>query len=217
MVNRTLILKKSIIGIMLLSLITIVMVISSSAKGDNPDEIVLNLSFEEPTITEWNISNITYHNVTMNNTYTIGGIGLPLLPMKPLRILLPQNGTFESINITYAGNTSLGNGYNVTLGTNESESQQNESKYNTSKPYPTLLYNNSRIDYFRGYSILSFSLHPVYYIGDTGEIYYYKNMTVIINTIENNSVNSYFRGLEKDEKRMQHVFIFILILPLLIT
>ncbi|MDH7507254.1 MAG: hypothetical protein QHH15_05665 [Candidatus Thermoplasmatota archaeon] len=87
-----------------------------SVKGDVEDEIVLNFCFQEPIITEVNISNSTYHNVTMNGTYTVGGLGLPMLPVKSLKVLLPQKGVLESINVTYEDNTSLGFSYTVMLG-----------------------------------------------------------------------------------------------------
>ncbi|MDH7507255.1 MAG: C25 family cysteine peptidase [Candidatus Thermoplasmatota archaeon] len=44
-----------------------------------------------------------------------------------------------------------------------------------------------------------FNLYPVYYIGITGEIYYYKNMTVTIKTNNTGSANPLFRGLLQDE------------------
>ena len=87
-----------------------------SAEATGEDEIILDFSFQEPVITEVNMSNTTYHKVTMNETYTLDYNGTPILPVKPLKVLLPQNGTLESINITYEGNTSLGDGYNVILG-----------------------------------------------------------------------------------------------------
>jgi hypothetical protein len=204
--NMKLFYRKNCIGaIVLISIFLIITILSSSAKAEKPDDIVLNLSFDEPVITEWNVSNITYHNVTMNNTYSSYYKLYPILPVKYLRVLLPQNGTLNSINITYSDNTSLGTGYNVSHGTNKSEQQKNESNYNISNPYPENYFNNSRVDNFRGYAILSFELHPVFYIADSGEIFYYKNMTATITTVENESVNKFFRGLDKDEKAMQQI------------
>ena len=97
----------------------------------------------------------------------------------------------------------MGNGYNVSHGKNESEQKGNGSFFNTSKPYPTVYFNNTRIDEFRGYKILTFVLHPVYYIKDTGEIFYYKNITVTIKTNYSSYVSPLFRGLSNDEEIMK--------------
>jgi len=176
------------------------------AEGGSEGDIVLSFSFQEPLITEENISNITYHIVRMNETYPQYSIGYPLLPVKPLKILLPQKGVIESISITYSGNTSLGEGYNIQIGTDLNNSEiQNESgsDYNSSIPYPTEPYSNMGVFDFRGYTILVFNLHPIYYIGMTGEIYYYKNMTIIISTNQSGSISPLFRGLVSDETIMK--------------
>jgi hypothetical protein len=153
--------KKICLGIIILiSILTILTLFTLSVKGDSANEIELNYSFNEPVITDWNVSNVTYHNVTMNETATIGDVGLPLLPVKQLYILLPQKGIVESVNVTYSNNISLGNGYNVTpdgLLKNQSEEQQNpynESLFNSSRPYPIQLFKVIGVGHYRGYAIL---------------------------------------------------------------
>jgi hypothetical protein len=193
--------------LIIMSILVAVVFGSTSAEASGEDEIVLNFSFQEPEITVVNISNTTHHRVTIQGSPTIGGIGLPLLPIKPLKVLFPQKGMLESINVTYEGNTSLGDGYKVLLG-NESSNlsgQQNESNFDTSIPYPTGLFYNGGTHYLRGYSILVFNLYPVHFIGNTGEIYYYKNMTVTITTKGTGSVHPLFRGFERDEILMKQI------------
>ena len=197
--------------LIILSTLSIVLIQPISAETAPEDEIQLDFSFQEPVITEVNISNTTYHEVTMNETEARSGKGLPTLPFKPLKILLPQKGVLASINVTYEGNTSLGDGYNVFIGNgsvNRSvhfHNMTNVSNFNTSIPYPTKPFRNLGISYFRGYSILLLNLYPVYYIGDTGEIYYYNNMSVTITTNNNGSVNPFFRNLTKDEMMMKQM------------
>jgi len=201
--------KKICLGaIIIISGLAIATVFTISAKGDS---IELNFSFDEPEITEWDISNTTYNNVTMNETDIIGDTGVPMLPVKTLSILLPQKGIVVSINLTYSTNVSLGNSYNVTPGgllTNLSEVNQppyNESLFNSSRSYPTCLFEDFGIGYFRGYAILMCHLYPVHYINDTGEIYYYENMTLNITTNNSGSVSRFFRGLERDEIMMKQL------------
>ncbi len=202
--------KKYGIGILIITSITVCAIINNApVKASNENEIVLNFSFKEPEISEINISNVTYHKVILLDSPTIGSTGLPLLPVKLLKVLLPQKGILKSINITFEGNTSLGEGYNVLLGTNQNFSGEqnvsNESYFDSSIPYPPELISNSGIFDFRGYTILVFNLYPVHYIGDTGKIYYYKNMTVTIRTKVSGNVSPLFRGLEKDENVMKQI------------
>ena len=77
---------------------------SVSASEETSYEIVLNLTFSEPEITQYNSSNITYHNVTIEGLPSICNPGQPVLPMKPLKVLLPQKTSLDSITATYKGN-----------------------------------------------------------------------------------------------------------------
>jgi PKD repeat protein len=189
-------------------LISLIFLNSKPAEATSEEETIMVFSFQEPLITEVNISNITYHKVTMNDTQVFDLPGIPLLPVKPLKILLPQNGTIDSINVSYEENISLGTGYKVMLGTEQTDfnsSQQNQSNitnFNTSLPYPTELFSNLDIQFFRGYKVLLLNLYPVHYINNTGEIYYYKNMTVSIKTNDSGSPNPYFRNLSKDKNNI---------------
>jgi len=185
---------------MILCILSVAFILTASAEETNENEILMNYSFSEPIINNANISNITYHEVLMDSSPSYGDVNQPILPMKPSRILLPQKGIVKSINVTYEGNTSLGNGYNVTLG-----APANKSDFNTSNPYPTEGYSCNGISYFRGYSILEICINPVYYIGDTKEIYYYKYINVTITTNTSGSTHSLFRGLEQDEILMKQI------------
>jgi PKD repeat protein len=212
MIDKIFFWKKISVGIIIfISILAIVALFSSSAKGDSSNEIELNFSFTEPVITQWNVSNVTYHNVTMNETDTIGNVGVPMLPVKKLSILLPQKGIVKSINITHSNNISLGDSYNVTPGgllTNQSEEQQNpynETLFNSSIPYPTQSVKDLGIGYFRGYDIFMCHLYPVHYINDTGEIYFYEHMNLTITTNNLGSVSKFFRGLERDEILMKQL------------
>lgn len=171
-----------------------------------PTEILLNFSFPEPVITQVLINDTWYDQVTMEGAPTFGDTGTPLLPVKPLKILLPQKGVMQSINVTYEENISLGYGFNVELGhepiitvVEDPQNESNEPHFDPSVPYPTELSNKIGTHDFRGYSILVFNLYPVHYIADTGEIYYYENMNVTIETKETGFVSPMFRNLDKDE------------------
>jgi hypothetical protein len=210
MKQKNLLWKKLGVGVLaIISILGVITLSPHSVEAESEDEIQLNFTFDEPEITEISISDTTYHFVTMNETQCMGATNVPYLPVKPLKILLPQKGILESINVTYNGNTSVGNNYNVMLGSNQvitnfsHINESNELNFNTSKPFPLELFSSPSIYFFRGYKILVFNLYPVHYINDSGKIYYYQNMTVTIKTNNTGSVSPYIRGLQSDESMMK--------------
>jgi PKD repeat protein len=205
MIKKIIIKKYLEIGLVISFFLILIPFIPSASA----EEITLNFTFPEPEINQVNISNNISDYITMADLTTYGYPNLPLLPIKPLKILLPQKGVLESINVSHNGKISLGNEYNVTTGTypwNNYSSMEynnsNESYYNFSVPYPTTSYSLIGKSDFLGYSILEFNLYPVYYIKNSGEIYYYENMTVTIITNESGAVSPLFRGLEVDKMDM---------------
>ena len=176
---------------------------------DQP-EIVLNYSFQEPDITQVIINDTWYDHVTIDDLPTFNENATPLLPIKPVNVLLPQRGKLESITVTYNDNISLGTGFNVELGsepvildTTPEDGGTVDIKFDPTIPYPVEIFHVVETYDFRGYSIMTFNLFPVHYIGETGELYYYPEMTVEITTTDSGVVNPYFRGLTNDEELMK--------------
>jgi len=88
--------------------------------------------------------------------------------------------------------------YNTLLKNQQDRNQKNQTIYSSSKPFPGKLYDSIGVQVFRGYRILTLNLYPVQYIPKTGEIYYFKEMDITIET-RNAESCELFRGLEKDE------------------
>ncbi|MFO7677834.1 MAG: C25 family cysteine peptidase [Thermoplasmatota archaeon] len=188
-------------SILIGSLIILIFMLNSAQAT----EIEMDFSFEEPDITELTISDETYHDVKIDGLKTTGDTGLPLLPVKTVKILLPQRGVLESIDVVLDGNTSMGQNYNVTLGKESvnlsgGQNGSNESYFNESIPYPTTSYDKIGVFHFRGHSFLIINLHPCYYIGETGEIYYYENISLTVTTNEVGNVSKFFRNTTTDEE-----------------
>jgi PKD repeat protein len=158
-------------------------------------------SFPEPTVET--INNTNNHSVTMGDLPIDDGAGLPQIPDKPVYILLPEGGIIESINVTYRGNTSLGDGFNLTLGGNSSTDTGNESGENNTFdptiPYPTELFTKVGTYWYRGYRILVLVLYPLHYIAETGKIYYYEDMIADVQIASGGPVSPFFRGLQGDK------------------
>jgi PKD repeat protein len=200
-------------GLLIVLVIMTMMIIQpTSAEGDNADIIELNYSFSEPEIIEVNMSNVTYHRVTLNGLPLMNETGYPLLPMKPVRVLLPQMSIVQSLEISYKNNISLGYNFNIELGpekSNISVEEQNELNVPTSfdymKQYPIEIFKNYGIYNFRGYSFIYLNLYPVHYVWETGQLYYYDEITLSITTLQNGSINPLFRKGPNDEILLKYV------------
>lgn len=176
------------------------------------DEIVLTFSFDSPILTEFVWNGKTYTKVMIEGLPIIGDVGVPLLPVKPVNVLLPQQTEVGSITVTKGEAVILGDGYNVELGSRPviinavSENELCENiRFNPTMPYPNADFENVGTYSFRGYSILTLVLYPVRYIGQDKEIYYYNEMTVTIKTTETDSVNPLFRSSPVDEMMMREM------------
>ena len=82
-------------------------------RRDNSDQIVMNYSFEQPTIKKINIENTIYDEVVLPGVSSTGNPGEPCLPIKGSYILLPQGSTVDSITITTSEKMCLGEGFFV--------------------------------------------------------------------------------------------------------
>jgi len=200
------------VGVLVLFLIStmtsILQIQMGSAEEQNPNEIHLNHYFSEPWITQKTVNNTTYDFAILNNSQSICVSGEPCIPIKPVSVLLPQCREIQSMTVEYEGNISLGENYNLQLGTNfvqleRIEPQPQNQNYNDLVSYPTTIYRNCDIQCFRGYSILTFTLFPLHYIGYTGEIYYYQWMNVTITTTPTGSINPLFRNLPEDQNEIK--------------
>jgi len=179
---------------------------------DGEDEIMLTFSFNPPILTEFIQNGKTYTKVMIEGLPISNDIGVPLLPVKPVNILLPQQTKVESITITKGEAIVLGGRYNLELGTEPvtiNTAHENELcediKFNPLLTYPIADFENVGTYNFRGYSILTFVLYPVRYIGQNKEIYYYDDMTVTIKTTETFSVNPLFRNSPVDEMMIREM------------
>ena len=182
--------------------------------GDDPqvvvlsddNNIILTFSFDMPVITEETHDNDIFNKVLIEGLPLIGDVGMPMLPLKPVNVLLPQRTSIESITVTTKEAIVLGDGYNIELGTQPvptTEMQVNalniNAQFNPMVPFPTADFEEIESYDFRGYNILTVNLYPVRYLGATGELEYYSEMTLKITTAYNDYVSPLFRGSPKDE------------------
>ncbi|MGF3585227.1 MAG: C25 family cysteine peptidase, partial [Thermoplasmatota archaeon] len=180
--------------------------------GDK-DKVMLTFSFNPPILTGITKNGKTYTKVMIEGLPISDDVGVPLLPVKPVNVLLPQQTKVESITVTKGEAIILGDGYNVELGSRpviiDAVHVENEIcegiRFNPMLPYPNADFENIGTYNFRGYSILTLVLYPVHYIGQNKEIYYYNEMTVTIKTTEISSVNPLFRSSPVDEMMIREM------------
>jgi hypothetical protein len=176
-------------------------------RRDNSDQIVMNYSFEQPTIKKINIENTIYDEVVLPGVSSTGNPGEPCLPIKGSYILLPQGTTVDSITVTTSEKMCLGEGFFVKpVGEIVPLSKRDlvslptpdEKIYSSSNEFPGDLFTEVGVYWFRGYKILVLDLYPVQYIPASGELFCYNDMTVSVKLSIDGTINPLYRGFEKD-------------------
>ncbi len=168
------------------------------------DTISLKYSFEKPSIYEY--GNETY--VKMNGLQNTGDGGKPVVPVKPLYILLPQGKDVAKIEVTCKNKVYIGSGYKLKIADYPSilgkPSMNKEIRFNPSKPFPVENYEIEGIYSKRGFNILIMNIYPLHYIKETGEIYYFKDISVKIH-LKEGKINPLYRGLPRDKAEIAKI------------
>jgi len=165
-------------------------------KAKEENKIVLQYSFPEPEIKEIEINGEKYDIVLMHSLPLHGDVGKPILPVKPLYILLPPDGKVKDISIEYMEREKLGK-FKIPVAEIPKEIGNKKIELIAKEFKPTTYL-------FRGYKILVLRLQPVYYDGESKFIYYYKKAKVSID-IEKDEISPLLRGLKEDEERVLQI------------
>jgi len=197
------------IGITCMFLVTSFSVMASIAEKENSSEkITLNYSFKTPVIVDIDISGSIYDRITIEDAPVCGNSGEPSLPAKGAYILIPQGKTVGIITVDPGEKICLGSGFLVepvaecvplSKISTAPMPEPDVEIYSSCDMFPGKFFTDAGTYNFRGYEILVLRLHPVQYIPAPGELFYYPDLTVSVETIEDGDVNLLFRGLEKDE------------------
>ena len=73
---------------------------ASNVLGINPavkenDEIILDFDFSEPNIETFERNEQVFHRIKIDGLSNSGDINKPCLPVKPVKVLLPQGTTLD--------------------------------------------------------------------------------------------------------------------------
>lgn len=179
------IMKGRIISRFLALLIILAFVYPSVGYADADPVTKLEYVFSEPRLERIN----EYYSIYMPDTGKLhDDIGLPLLPVKTAKILIPQGHDVKTINIVLGKKITLDGEFmieyakpQIPIGSDETvEAQQNEEVYSSSKPFPGKLHSVVSTQFLSGYKILVLNLFPVEYIPASGKVSYYERMKVIV-------------------------------------
>ena len=200
---------KHIIKALFFSTILLLMTFSSLAIADDKDTRILQLSyyFENPSLSTIEIEDSIYDKVTLPDCYTAGNPGEPNIPSKGAYILLPPKTKPANIRVDIKSKISLGTGFDIEpIGqaipiTNvqiPSKLVKDETIYEKNDFYPGDMFTQVGVYSFRGYEILVLLLHPMQYNPVTGELFYFEELEVTVETSSDGKLDLY-RGLERDK------------------
>jgi PKD repeat protein len=192
----------------MLTIATAAMIPADTNSSEELNEIMdskiqMIYNFEEPSFNTININNQEFTEINMYGCEQYGNVYEPVLPVKPLRILLPQETTVENIIIETSNPILIENIENIEIASKPfplNEAPPTDpivADYDTSQLYPGENYYNIGVQYFRGFPILNINLQPVHYLGETNTIYYYPEMKLTVE-LKSTSINPLYRGQPKD-------------------
>lgn len=200
--------------------ITLLVVALCMLSSGTAGTITHSVSFPSSGLHMWQdtISGEQYTQLSIDGLNTFSTPGVPKLPVKYVRLVVPYNATNITVNCTYANSQirsfpSTMIPVSKPMTTNESISSEplltpNLAIYSSNTLYPANLVDVVSDGYFKGENhIITLELHPVQCNLVTKQLFYYSDMTTTVNydTIQNNTNlllrnNVYAR--EKDQKEL---------------
>jgi hypothetical protein len=128
--------------------------------------------------------------INFDNTLLAGKVGEPVLPYHSVSILLPPGEEAVSIEIIGKDETSIPGSFNLypqqqSRPISEGRSEEfiiDNSIYASDEIYPVKLSGKLKTEFMNGFGFALCTLTPVQYIPSSGEITYFKEVTIKIVT-----------------------------------
>lgn len=197
---------KIFIVTILILLTTTSSILAAEIKNDD-NTVIRTYFFERPQLNQLIIGDTVYDQITLSDTSGNSRSGEPDLPVFGAKILLPQGAKITDLRIIPGEKIFLGSDYNIIPGRSPVKLSENyphskpvkdESIYTSEKAFPEILHQEIGIYSFRGYEILILTLYPVQYKPINGELYYFKDLKVIVTTEKTEIINPLFRNSDTD-------------------
>ena len=176
------------------------------------EQIEVEYRFDYPQTVDVMIDGQFYTRLVMPETPNCGNPGEPALPARGAQILLPYGAEVTNIEIMPGDRIGMGDGYLIAPVAPQTRLSADPLEIKLPEPDPTIyssdqlfpgqLSEQIGIHSFRGYQILNLKIQPVQYVPSTGELYYYRDLRVIVNTENTGKTSNSFRGLQEDEQEV---------------
>lgn len=203
-----------IILILMLSIFSPISGTNSNAiteKNDSDNNLFFSYSFGTPEIKTSEVLNEKITRINLDGLPLSREPGHPCLPVKPLRILLPQSTTIKSISVEIQEINTIQNnelkhveiaGIPSPINHYSKLKQTYDISYDSSAIYPSKIYENLGVQFFRGCAILNLNIYPVRYLGKTNTLFFYSEIKIRLETIPTSQNNLYQNDVKKDIVRM---------------
>ena len=209
-------LKKSLICLLvLLQVFTIpAFAVAASFEQDSlnrTNHITMTYRFDDPIIGEKD--SLGYQSITVKDLATLATPGYPILPFKPVKLLIPKGKEIEDIDVTLGQQKSLDNVKVIpaasidTTEVNYSFSQPNMSIYQSDSPYPDSNYSKPLVQWKSAYQLAFINIYPVYFIPNQQQITYTDSITLDITLCDSVTLSStnHFSAIDLDPQLVSHL------------
>ncbi|MFH1101205.1 MAG: CARDB domain-containing protein [Methanobacteriota archaeon] len=177
--------------------------------------------FSEPAFGQIQTELGVFTRVSMPGAFSVGNEpGTPLYLTRPIQLLLPQGTTVSSIEVESTENIQIDTAAKgidlkheqpiepyqpeVPIGEKSSNFIMDQNAYLSNQPVPGNMYESLGVAYCRGYTILTFEVHPTVYIPAEGTLSYYPEVTVRVNLENTGGIHSLYRpGNQIDRQWVQ--------------
>ena len=149
--------------------------------------VTQTLTVPRPSIEEHNGN----HKVILPQAMTTGNVGDPQLPVWGLNLLLPPGEEAVSVTVRTGAPISLGVGFHIppvqrqyplSFSGPAQVDAPNPEVYEADAAFPADPAAHFRTHFYRGHGIAAIAVNPVTYNPVTGEVAYYPQLSVIVNT-----------------------------------
>ena len=178
----------------------------------NAEQLSIDYSINQPIVEKVAIGAESYDRIIIVEAPNGGDINAPSMPATGAQILLPFGSKVESIEIITGERILLGKDFKIEpnqqpipLSADPADRVipiPDKAIYESDQLYPENLFENIGTYGFRGYQILILKLHPVQYLPSTGELFYYPDLSVVVNTVAADKSSNMFRSLPADENEV---------------
>ncbi len=161
------------------------------------NEMSFAFSFDQCRISINNESGELFDTILLDSLPHINTFGKPVLPVKPVQIVIPQGYSLKTISIHSEERELVGKAPHLKHGSvlfpvhsNIQKNQTDASEKHQQPPFPNhqsdvSLYKLIGIYTWRGVNILHINLYPVEFHQDTKEVFFHPTLTMTVDLIQN--------------------------------